>query len=79
MRLTIVAGLIMGMSLAMQAALGAHARAKVAHAASAVRAHVRVVAPWYIAMNDGRSARQLASKRGDRVAAALRNDNGTRS
>jgi hypothetical protein len=53
MRLTIVAGLIMGMSLAVQAALGAHAKTKVGNAASAVRAHVRVVAPWYIATNDG--------------------------
>ena len=52
MRLTIVAGLIMGLSLAVQSMLGANARAKVGDAASAVRAHVRVVAPWYIATND---------------------------
>ncbi len=61
MRLTIVAGLIMGLSLAVQSMLGANARAKVGDAASAVRAHVRVVAPWYIAMDDsdiGRRSRR---------------------
>ncbi len=61
MRLTIVAGLIMGLSLAVQSMLGAHARAKVGDAASAVRAHVRVVAPWYIAANDRKSGRRFAS------------------
>jgi hypothetical protein len=64
MRLTIVAGLIMGLSLAVQSMLGAHARAKVGQAASAVRVHGREVAPWYVAMNGGRSARQLANVRG---------------
>ena len=64
MRLTIVAGLIMGLSLAVQSMLGAHARAKVGQAASAVRVHVRVIAPWYIAMNGGRGARQLANASG---------------
>ncbi len=54
MRLTILAGLIMGASLAVQSMLGAHARTKVGPAASAVRVHGRAVAPWYIAMNDGR-------------------------
>jgi len=54
MRLTIAAGLIMGLALAIQSALGAHARAKVGHAASAGRVHVS--APWYIAMNAGHSA-----------------------
>ena len=52
MRLTIVAGLILGASLAVQSMLGAHARAKVGPAASAVRVQVHEVAPWYIAMND---------------------------
>ena len=56
MRLTIVAGLIMGLSLAVQSMLGAHARAKVGQAASAVRVHGRAIAPWYIAINGGRSA-----------------------
>ncbi|MGB8685405.1 MAG: hypothetical protein WCD12_21170 [Candidatus Binatus sp.] len=66
MRLTILAGLIMGMSLAIQATLAARAKTKVGNAASGVRTHARVVAPWYIAMNDGRSS-------------ASRNDDGTRS
>jgi hypothetical protein len=79
MRLTIVAGLIMGMSLALQATLAARARAKVGNAASAVRAHARVVAPWYIAMKDRDSARQLASTRGNPAAAVVRNDDGIRS
>jgi hypothetical protein len=52
MRLTIVAGLIMGASLAVQSMLLAHAKAKLGPAASAVRVHVHEVAPWYIAMND---------------------------
>jgi hypothetical protein len=52
MRLTIVAGLIMGVSLAVHSALGAHAKAKVDHPARAVRAPVREVVPWYIAGND---------------------------
>jgi hypothetical protein len=50
MRLTIVAGLILGASLAVQSMLGVHAKAKVGTAATAT--HVRQVAPWYIAMND---------------------------
>ena len=50
MRLTIVAGLILGASLAVQSMLGTHAKAKVGTAATAV--HVHEVAPWYIAMND---------------------------
>ncbi len=52
MRLTIVAGLILGASLAVQSMLGAHARARIGSAASAVRVHVHEVAPWYIAMNE---------------------------
>ena len=52
MRLTILAGLILGASLAVQSMLGAHARAKLGPAASAVRVHVHEIAPWYIAMND---------------------------
>jgi hypothetical protein len=55
MRLTIIAGLILGASLAIQSMMGAHARAKVGQAASAVRVHGRVVAPWYVAGNDARS------------------------
>lgn len=47
MRLTIIAGLILGTSLAVQSMLGAHATAKLGRAANGV--HVRVVAPWYIA------------------------------
>ncbi len=67
MRLTIIAGLIMGASLAVQSMLGAHARAKVGQAASAVRVHGRVVAPWYVAVSDSNSRRR--SKRdGARVS-----------
>ena len=51
MRLTIVAGLILGASLAVQSMLGAHARARLGPAASAVGVHVHGVAPWYVAMN----------------------------
>ena len=65
MRLTILAGLIMGLSLAVLSMLGAQARANVSQAAkAAANAHVRVVAPWYIATNDRHSAGQLASARG---------------
>ena len=52
MRLTIVAGLILGASLAVQSMLSVHTKAKVGTAATAVRVHVHEVAPWYIAMND---------------------------
>ncbi len=52
MRWSIIAGLIMGASLGAQSAVGAHIRAKAFHAASAVRVHVKEVAPWYIAVND---------------------------
>ena len=47
MRLTILAGLITGTSLAIQVALTAHARPKVPPPNSAIR--LRAVAPWYIA------------------------------
>ena len=60
MRLTIVAGLILGASLAVQSMLGAHARAKLGPAASAV--HVREVAPWYIATNDVHRPTHLAER-----------------
>ena len=55
MRLTIIAGLILGTSLAVQSMLGAHAAAKPA-GPSGVGVHVHVVAPWYIAANDRRCA-----------------------
>lgn len=51
MRLTIAAGLIMGMALGVQSAHNTHVRATVSQAAGAVRIHVS--APWYIAMNAG--------------------------
>jgi hypothetical protein len=54
MRLTIIAGVILGASLAVHSAVGAHARAKAVHAASAVRLHVKEIAPWYVAVNDDR-------------------------
>ena len=59
MRMTIVAGLILGASLAVQSMLVAHARAKVG---DAVRVHAHQVAPWYIAMNDGNSGGRFASR-----------------
>ena len=64
MRLTIIAGLILGASLAVQSMLGAHARAKASAAASAARVHVHTVAPWYIANNVVPGATHLAEARG---------------
>ena len=61
MRLTIVAGLILGASLAVQSMLGARARAKAGAAASAVRVHVHRVAPWYVAENARNSGRRFVS------------------
>jgi hypothetical protein len=54
MRISILAGLILGTSLAIQPMVVAHS--KVVHTTSAVRVHVKAVAPWYIAANDGSSA-----------------------
>ena len=54
MRISIMAGLILGTSLAIQSMIVAHS--KVVHAVSAVRVHVKVVAPWYVAANDGSAA-----------------------
>jgi hypothetical protein len=51
MRLTIIAGLIMGLSMAVQSALDAHARTKVGNTVKAADVHVKTVAPWYIALN----------------------------
>jgi hypothetical protein len=62
MRLTIIAGFIVGASLAIQSMLAAHARTGVGRAASAVRVHV--VAPWYVAMDGRHSGGHLASTRG---------------
>jgi hypothetical protein len=67
MRLTIIAGFILGASLAIQSMLGAHARTRVGQAASAVRVHGHVVAPWYVAMDGRHSGRHLASTRGSVV------------
>jgi hypothetical protein len=70
MRLTILAGLIMGAALAINSSVGAHSRAKVSRAASAVRVHVHAVAPWYIALNKGgRRAGGFAGARGALAAA----------
>ncbi len=49
MRLTIVAGLIVGVSLGFQSMQAVRSEAKVTHAVSAVR--VQVSAPRHIAMN----------------------------
>lgn len=51
MRLTILAGFIVGVSLAIQSAHAAQARAIVGNVAGAVRAHTS--APWYTAMDAG--------------------------
>ena len=47
MRMTILAGLITGAALAMQATLNAHAKPKPIPANRAIR--IRVIAPWYTA------------------------------
>jgi len=65
MRLTIVAGLILGASLAVQSMLSAHAKAKIGSAGSAVRVHARQIAPWYIAIDEGPDAEHLARARGE--------------
>jgi len=70
MRLTIVAGLIFGLTMAIQSTVAAHARAKAGHAANAIRVHVKEVAPWYIAHNDRRSYGNVAGSRRDIAATA---------
>jgi hypothetical protein len=55
MRFTIFAGLLTGVSLAVQVSLNAHIKPRVTPADSAIRLHV--VAPWYIAGNDPRPSR----------------------
>ncbi len=65
MRLTIIAGLILGASLAVHSAVGAHARAKVGHAATAVRVQVKEIAPWYVANDVVPGATHLAEARRD--------------
>jgi hypothetical protein len=72
MRLTIVAGLIMGLSLAIQSMLGDHAKAKVGDPASALRSHARAVAPWYVATNDVRREKPSAGTGTDCVANLIR-------
>ncbi len=52
MRLTIIAGLILGTSLAVQSILAAHATAKLGQSPSGVGVHAHVIAPWYIAAAD---------------------------
>ena len=58
MRLTILAGLILGLSLAFQSMLTAHTRSKINRAAGAVRVHQ--VAPWYVAKEIVPGTRPLA-------------------
>jgi hypothetical protein len=53
MRLTIIAGLMVGVSLAIQSAHAVHPKATVRQAPSAASAYIS--APWYLAMNAGRS------------------------
>jgi hypothetical protein len=59
MRLTIIAGLMVGVSLAIQSAHAVHLKASASQAAAAVSVHVS--APWYIAMNSGHSANALGT------------------
>ena len=59
MRLTIIAGLILGTSLAVQSILAAHASAKLGPAASGVGIHAHVIAPWYIAATDRRCGKRI--------------------
>ena len=54
MRLTIAAGLIMGIALGVQSAHDAHLKAALSQAAGAVRVHVST--PWYVASNNESSA-----------------------
>jgi hypothetical protein len=54
MRLTILAGLIVGVSVAFQSAHAVHARVIVVHGPSVESVHVS--APWYVAMNAVHSA-----------------------
>jgi hypothetical protein len=68
MRLTVVAGLIFGLSMAIQSAVGAHARAKAGHAANAVHVQVKEVAPWYIAQ---RSCGNVEGRRRDIAATPM--------
>jgi hypothetical protein len=63
MRLTIIAGLIFGASLAVQSILAAHATPKLGRAANGVGVHAHVVAPWYIASNDCRCNGSIGSTR----------------
>jgi hypothetical protein len=54
MRLTILAGLIVGVSLAFQSAHAVHAKVIVVHGPSVESAHAS--APWYVAMYAGHGA-----------------------
>ncbi len=62
MRLTIIAGLMVGVSLAIQSAHTVHFKAIVRQAPSA--SSVQVSAPWYLAMNAGRSPATREHSRG---------------
>ena len=62
MRLTIVAGLILGASLAVQSMFSSYARAKAGPAATAARVHLHEVAPWYIANDAVPEARRISQK-----------------
>jgi hypothetical protein len=53
MRLTILAGLMVGVSLAIQSAHLSHLKAKVSQPSGVVIVHV--IAPWYMAMNPEQS------------------------
>jgi len=68
MRLTILAGLITGASLAMEVTLSAHARPKSIPPNSAIQ--IRVVAPWYVAMDRERimNQSQMATRAGEAEA-----------
>jgi hypothetical protein len=59
MRMTIVAGLIVGLALAVQSMVDARARAKVINGGGV---HEREIAPWYVATN-GRPTKAVADAR----------------
>ena len=65
MRLTIIAGLILGTSLAIQSIRAAHAAAKLGQPPTGVGVHAHVVAPWYIASSDRRCDEHPGGERDD--------------
>jgi len=65
MRLTIIAGLMVGVSLAIQSAHAMHLKATVRQPPSAASVHLS--APWYLTMNAGRSTAKPGTLAGIKV------------